>query len=91
MALTTKSASDMLLPGETIGGFLKLGYGVNGKEWSRTTALFGRDDDSGLDDVSVLARNSVSSAKAPASIEGMSLSERESVLNALLRMSGHFT
>ncbi len=82
VALTTKSASDMLLPGENIGGFLKLGYGVNGKEWSRTTALFGRDDDIGAE-LLVSATRRDNDKYRTADGQKLNLSEGE-------LLSGHF-
>ena len=47
--LETKSASDMLRPGEHFGAFGKYGYATNGNENTQTGAVYGRDDDTGIE------------------------------------------
>ncbi|AUG51643.1 TonB-dependent receptor domain-containing protein [Thalassospira marina] len=46
--LTTKSAADMLRDGQDFGAFTKFGYATNGNENTETTAVYGRDQDAGI-------------------------------------------
>ncbi len=45
ISATTKSAADLLRPGERVGALVKLGYGENNSERLRMGAVFGRPTD----------------------------------------------
>ncbi|WP_108818838.1 TonB-dependent receptor domain-containing protein [Pseudovibrio sp. Alg231-02] len=47
--MTTKSASDMLKPGQSIGLFSKLGFASNGNEFAKTIAAYGRSEKYGAE------------------------------------------
>ena len=44
LAVTTKSASDMLKPGQQFGAKLKTGYSDDSREWSKSAYVYGKAD-----------------------------------------------
>lgn len=44
LAVTTKSASDMLKPGQQFGAKIKTGYSDDNREWSKSTYVYGKAD-----------------------------------------------
>ena len=42
VAVTTKSAADLLRPGENFGALVKTGYASDSREWSKTAYAYGR-------------------------------------------------
>lgn len=71
---TTKSAVDLLEPGQRVGGMLKLSYDANNQGWMRMATAYGRPTDTSDLLVSVVRRSSddfklASGLRFPASAE----------------------
>lgn len=56
--LTSKSARDMLLPGQTRGAFTKFGFASNGNTMTSTGAVYARSEEHGLDFLLALTNRS---------------------------------